>query len=504
MFEGLSEKLGSVFDRLRGRGALTEADVDTALREVRLALIEADVALSVIKAFMTVVREKAVGSDVLKSVTPGQMVVKIVNDALIDMLGPDDAPLNLNATPPAVILMVGLQGSGKTTTAGKLARQLFKKDKKSVMLASLDVTRPAAREQLRLLGEEAGVGILPEQDNETPVAIAKRAMQAAKLKSADVLILDTAGRTTVDAALMAEAQDIAKLTKPVEILLVADAMTGQDAVTTATAFNEAMDVTGIILTRADGDQRGGAALSMRHVTGCPIKFLGVGEKQDALEQFSADRMAGRILGMGDVVGLVEKAAENIEAEEAERMAKRMAKGQFDMTDFLSQLKQLKKMGGMGGLLGMLPGIGKMQKAIKAAGIDDNYFNKQEAIILSMNKRERRQVALLNASRRKRIAEGSGTSVQDVNKLVKQYQDMAKMMKRLGKGGGGDPAALASMFGGGAPGGDAGASGLPPGEMPDLSKLGGMPGLGGGMPGLGKGGFPGLGGMSRLGGKKKKR
>ncbi len=364
MFEGLSEKLGSVFDRLRGRGALTESDVDTALREVRLALIEADVALSVIKSFMTVVREKAIGSDVLKSVTPGQMVVKIVNDALIDMLGPDDVPLNLNATPPAVILMVGLQGSGKTTTTGKLARQLFQKDKKSVMLASLDVSRPAAREQLRLLGEEAGVAILPEQDNETPIAIARRAMEAARLKSADILILDTAGRTTVDAALMAEVQDIASLTKPVEILLVADAMTGQDAVTTATAFKEAMDVTGIILTRADGDSRGGAALSMRHVTGCPIKFLGVGEKQDALEKFSADRMAGRILGMGDVVGLVEKAAENIEAEEAERMAKRMAKGQFDMTDFLSQLRQLKKWVAWVACLVCFPELEKCRKPLK--------------------------------------------------------------------------------------------------------------------------------------------
>ena len=309
MFESLSEKLGSVFDRLRGRGALSEADVDTALREVRVALIEADVALPVIKSFMTTVREKAVGIDVLKSVTPGQMVIKIVNDALVDMLGPDDVPLNLNTAPPAIILMVGLQGSGKTTTSGKLARQLHQKEKKSVMLASLDVSRPAARQQLRLLGEQAGVGVVPEQDNDTPVMIAKRAIEAARLKSSDVLILDTAGRTTIDTALMAEVKEIAKLAKPVEILLVADAMTGQDAVTTATAFNEAIDITGIILTRADGDSRGGAALSMRHVTGCPIKYLGVGEKQDALETFSAERMAGRILGMGDVVGLVEKAAD---------------------------------------------------------------------------------------------------------------------------------------------------------------------------------------------------
>jgi signal recognition particle subunit SRP54 len=492
MFEGLSEKLGNVFDSLRGRGALTEDDVDKALREVRLALLDADVALPVVKTFISRVRDDAVGQDVLKSVKPGQMVVKIVHDVLVETLGPGDAPLNINQRPPAVILMVGLQGSGKTTSAGKLARLLKNKQKKSVMLASLDVSRPAAREQLRILGEEAGVEVLPERDGDTPGGITKRALKSAKLKSSDILILDTAGRTTIDEGLMAEVREINAIADPAETLLVADAMTGQDAVTTAAAFKDAVGISGIVLTRADGDARGGAALSMRQVTDCPIKFLGVGEKQDALEEFDPERMAGRILGMGDVVGLVEKAAETIEAEEAERMAKRMAKGQFDMNDFLSQLRQLKKMGGMGGLMGMLPGIGKIKNQIEAAGIDDKFFLHQEAIILSMNKRERISVALLNASRRKRIAEGSGTSVQEVNKLVKQYQDMAKMMKRLGKMGGGNPETLASMFGGGGAG-----------EMP-----GGMPGLGGpmgGMPGLGGQGFPGgLPGMGKPRGGKKKR
>lgn len=498
MFESLSEKLGGALDALRGRGALSEADVDAALGEVRRALIEADVALPVVKSFIASVRQEAVGQAVLKSVKPGQMVIKIVHDALVETLGPGEAPLNINRPAPVVILMVGLQGSGKTTTTGKLARLLKSKHKKSVLLASLDVTRPAAREQLRILGGEAEVSVLPEKDGDTPIGITRRAMDAARLQSADILILDTAGRTTVDEALMAEVRDVSAASDPAEILLVADALTGQDAVVTAEAFKDAVGITGIVLTRADGDSRGGAALSMRKVTDCPIKFLGVGEKQDALEEFSPERMAGRILGMGDIVGLVEKAAETIEEEEAKRMADRMAKGQFDMNDFLSQLRQLRKMGGMGGLMGMLPGIGKMKNQIEAAGMDDRFFNRQEAIILSMTKRERIQVALLNASRRKRIAAGSGTSVQEVNKLVKQYQDMAKMMKRFGKMGGGNPAALASMFGGGAPAGGAGVGGA--GSAPGLPGLGGMPG---GMPGGGfRGGLPGLG-MPR-GGKKKKR
>ncbi len=500
MFDNLKDKLQDVFSGLAKRGALRESDVDAALREVRLALLDADVALPVVKSFIAKVREGAVGADVLKSVRPDQQVIKLVNDALVEVLGGDAAPLNIATNPPSVILMAGLQGSGKTTTAGKLALRLRSRERKKVMLASLDVTRPAAREQLRLLGEQAEVGVLPEVDRETPGQIAKRALQAAKLQAYDVLILDTAGRVSIDEALMAELRDIKKLTDPHEILLVADALTGQDAVNTAEAFHEAVGVTGIVLTRLDGDSRGGAALSMRHVTGCPIKLVGVGEKQDALEDFDPARMAGRILDMGDVVALVEKAAETIEADEAERLAKRMAKGQFDMNDFLSQIRQLQKMGGLGGLMGMLPGIGKLQKQIAAAGIDDSMIKRQEAIILSMTKKERVSVGLLNASRRKRIAAGSGTTVQDVNRLVKQYQDMARMMKKLGGKSG--AAAMKAMMGGGMPG-MGGAGGAP--DMEALSKgLGGLgknlPGMPGGMMGGLPRGLPGLGGKPS--GKKK--
>ena len=500
MFENLKDKLAGVFDGLAKRGALREGDVDAALREVRLALLDADVALPVVKTFIEKVREGAVGVEVLKSVRPDQQVIKLVNDALVDALGGDPAPLMTGTNPPSVILMAGLQGSGKTTTAGKLALRLRERDRKKVMVASLDVTRPAAREQLRLLGEQAEAGILPELDGETPVQIAKRALQAAKLQAYDVLILDTAGRISIDEALMAELRDVRAATNPHEVLLVADAMTGQDAVTTASAFNDAVGVTGIVLTRLDGDARGGAALSMRQITGCPIKFVGVGEKQDALEEFDPARLAGRILDMGDVVALVEKAAESIEAEEAERLARRMAKGQFDMNDFLSQIRQLQKMGGLGGIMSMLPGIGKMQKQIAAAGVDDNMIKRQEAIILSMTKKERISVGLLNASRRKRIASGSGTSVQDVNRLVKQYQDMARMMKKLGGKGG--ASAMKALLGGGNPLGGMGG-GMGGGKMPDLGALakglgGKMPGglsggLSGGLPGGSPGGLPGLGG-----------
>lgn len=495
MFDTLKDKLQDVFSGLGKRGALREADVDAALREVRLALLDADVALPVVKTFISRVREQAVGVDVLKAVRPDQQVIKIVNDTLTEVLGSEPAPLNIAVNPPAVILMAGLQGSGKTTTAGKLALRLRSRDRKKVMLASLDVTRPAAREQLRILGEQAEVDVLREADRESPAQIAKRALQAAKLQGFDVLILDTAGRVSIDEALMSELREIKALTNPHEVLLVADAMTGQDAVTTATAFNEAVDITGIVLTRLDGDARGGAALSMREITGRPIKLVGVGEKQDALEEFDPARMAGRILDMGDVVALVEKAAENIEVEEAERLAKRMAKGQFDMNDFLSQLRQLQKMGGLGGIMGMLPGLGKMQKQIAAAGIDDSMIRRQEAIILSMTKKERIAVGLLNASRRKRIAAGSGTTVQEVNRLVKQYQDMARMMKKLGGKSG--AAAMKALMGGGMPGGMGGGmpGGIPGGlgGMPGGMGGGGLPGLGGG--GLGGGSFPGLGGPS---------
>ena len=500
MFDNLKDKLQSVFSSLGKRGALSEGDVDAALREVRLALLEADVALPVVKSFITSIREKAVGATVLKSVRPDQQVIKIVHDGLVEMLGGEASPLKLDVTPPAVILMAGLQGSGKTTTAGKLALHLQEKHKKKTMLASLDLTRPAAREQLRALSEQAQAGILPESDTETPVQLTKRAMQAARLQGYDVLILDTAGRLSIDEALMAELRDIKSAANPDEILLVADSLTGQDAVTTADAFNKAVGVSGIVLTRLDGDARGGAALSMAQITGCPIKLVGVGEKLEALEAFDPERMAGRILDMGDVVALVEKAAEAIEEEEAMRMAERMASGKFDMNDFLTQLRQLQKMGGLGGLLGMLPGLGKLQKQIAAAGVDDNMVKRQEAIILSMTKKERVQVGLLNASRRKRIAAGSGTSVQDVNKLVKQYQDMARMMKKMGTKSG--AAAMKAMLGGGMGGNPMGGGAMPSAEQ--LSQLqqqmqkSGMPGLGGGgFNPFGKGGgLPGLGGPTR--------
>jgi signal recognition particle subunit SRP54 len=501
MFDTLKSKLADVFDGLARRGALSESDVDAALREVRLALLDADVALPAVKAFTEKVREQAVGVASMRAVRPDQQVIKIVHDALIEMLGGDAESLNISTNPPSVILLAGLQGSGKTTTAGKLALRLRTRDRKKVMLASLDITRPAAREQLRMLGGQAEVGVLNEVDGESPAQIAKRALQAAKLQAYDVLILDTAGRLSINEALMAELRDIKKLTKPHEILLVADSMTGQDAVNTAEAFHKAVGLTGIALTRLDGDARGGAALSMRHVTGCPIKLAGVGEKQDALEDFDPARLAGRILDMGDVVALVEKAAEAIEVEEAERLAKRMAKGQFDMNDFLAQIRQLQKMGGFGGLMGMLPGIGKMQKQIAAAGIDDSMIKRQEAIILSMTKKERISVGLLNASRRKRIAAGSGTSVQEVNRLVKQYQDMARMMKKLGGKTG--AAAMKAMLGGAG----VGAAGMGnAGGVPDLSVLsrGLGKGLGGSVAqGLGSGlanGLPGLGGKPA--GKKK--
>ena len=497
MFENLKDKLQSVFSGLGKRGTLNEADVNAALREVRLALLAADVALPVVKTFMDNIREKAVGAAVLKSVRPDQQVIKIVNDGLVEMLGGEAKPLMVDTTPPAVILMAGLQGSGKTTTAGKLALHLQTKQKKKVMLAGLDLVRPAAREQLRALSEQVDAGILPESDTETAVQLAKRALKSAQLQGYDVLILDTAGRLAVDQALMAELRDIKAAVNPHETLLVADSLTGQDAVRTAEAFNEAVSVTGIVLTRLDGDARGGAALSMTEVTGCPIKLVGVGEKLDALEAFDPARMAGRILDMGDVVALVEKAAEAIEEEEAMRMAERMASGKFDMNDFLTQLRQLQKMGGLGGLLGMLPGLGKIQKQIAAAGIDDSMVKRQEAIILSMNKKERVHVGLLNASRRKRIAAGSGTTVQDVNKLVKQYQDMAKMMKKMGTKSG--AAAMKAMLGGGMGGPGGMGGGMPSAEqMQQLSQqMGKMPGgkLPGGLnPFGGGGGLPGLGGF----------
>lgn len=467
MFESLSERLGGVFDRLRGRGALTEADVRAAMREVRVALLEADVALPVAKSFIDKVTERAVGAEVTRSVTPGQQVVKIVHDELAAMLGGDAEGLELDVTPPAVIMMVGLQGSGKTTTTAKIAKRLKEKDRKKVLMASLDVNRPAAQEQLRVLGEQTEVATLPVIAGQQPVDIARRALQAAKLQGFDVLMLDTAGRLHVDAALMAEMQSVAAVAVPQEILLVVDSLTGQDAVNVAENFSKQVDLTGVVLTRMDGDARGGAALSMRHVTGKPIKFVGVGEKLDALDAFDPQRVAGRILGMGDVVSLVEKAAATIEQEDAERMAAKLAKGQFDMNDLRSQLQQMQKMGGMAGLIGMLPGMGKLAAQAEKAGADDKLLGRMEAVILSMTPKERGKPELLNAKRKIRIANGAGTTVQEVNKLLKMHQEMSTAMKKIRKMGGMKGlAGLMGKMGGGLPG-LGGLGGLGGGGMPQL-------------------------------------
>ena len=432
MFESLSQRLGDVFDRLTRRGALSEADVDAALREVRIALLEADVALGVVKDFVAAVRDKAVGEAVVKSVTPGQMVIKIVHDHLVETLGTAAEGINLRATAPVPIMMVGLQGSGKTTTTAKIARRLSVREKKKVLMASLDTRRPAAQEQLAILGLQAEIATLPIVPGEPPVAIARRAILAGRLEGYDVVMLDTAGRLHIDDELMAEVEAVRDATGPAETLLVADAMTGQDAVNVAKSFNERVGITGIVLTRVDGDARGGAALSMRAVTGKPIKLIGVGEKLDALEDFHPDRIAGRILGMGDVVSLVEKAAETIEQEEAEQLARKMQKGEFDLDDLAKQLEQLGKMGGLGDILGMLPGIGKMQKQLAASRVDDKMIKRQRAILSSMTRAERKKPELLKASRKQRVAAGSGTSVQEVNKLLKSHQEMARMMKQMSK------------------------------------------------------------------------
>lgn len=432
MFENLTEKLSGIFDGLKKRGALKEEDVNAALREVRVALLEADVALPVVKEFITSIRDRAVGQEVLKSVTPGQQVIKIVRDGIEEMLGGKSEPLNLKAAPPVPILMIGLQGSGKTTTAAKIAKRLKERQKKSVLLASLDTNRPAAMEQLQILAEQVGVNFLPIVEGQMPVDIAKRAMQAAKLQNIDVVILDTAGRLHINQALMSEVAAVKAATNPKETLLVVDALTGQDAAIVAREFDSKIGITGVVLTRLDGDGRGGAALSMRAITGKPIKLIGHGEKMDALDEFHPDRMANRILGMGDVISLVEKAAETIKEEDAKKMAKKMAKGEFDLEDLKSQLQQMKKLGGMKGILKMLPGVGKLGKQLKDANLDDRLFVHQEAIIDSMTPAERKNVRLMNASRKKRIAAGSGATVQDINKLLKMHMQMAKMMKRMGK------------------------------------------------------------------------
>ena len=433
MFEALSDKLSGVFDRLRRRGALNESDVTEALREVRLALLDADVALPVVRDFILKVRERAVGAEVLSSVTPGQQIVKIVNDVLIEALGGEGAiPINLAAAAPVPILMVGLQGSGKTTTSGKLALRFRDRLRKKVLLASLDTQRPAAQLQLALLADQAQVPSLPIIAGQTPVQIARRAMDTARREGFDIVILDTAGRLSIDEALMDEVRQIRAATNPAETLLVVDAMTGQDAVVTAKAFNDALGITGIVLTRMDGDARGGAALSMRFITGAPIKLIGVGEQQGALEDFHPERVAGRILGMGDIVGLVERVSETIDQAEAEKLAKRMTSGKFDLEDFAKQLNQISKMGSLSGLLGMLPGLGKIKSQLENANIDNKMLKRQAAIISSMTVKERRAPDIIKASRKKRIAAGSGMTVQDVNKLLKQFDDMTTMMKRMNK------------------------------------------------------------------------
>jgi signal recognition particle subunit SRP54 len=525
VFESLSEKLGGILDRLTRRGALTEADVDAALREVRRALLEADVALDVARAFGERVKQRAVGVEVLKSVTPGQMVVKIVHDELVATLGSDAQAINFNAAPPVAIMMVGLQGSGKTTTTAKLAKRLTERLKKKTLMASLDVRRPAAMEQLAVLGRETGIDTLPIVDGQLPPQIAKRALEAGRLGGYDVVLLDTAGRTTLDEEMMAEAAAVKTAANPHEILLVADSLTGQDAVNLARAFDERVNLTGIVLTRVDGDGRGGAALSMRAVTGKPIKLIGTGEKMDALDDFHPSRIADRILGMGDIVALVEKAAQHIDAEQAARVAEKMRKGAFDLADLKQQLLQMQSMGGLGGLMGMLPGVAKMKNQMAAANLDDSVLKRQVAIIDSMTPQERKNPDILKASRKKRIAAGSGTSPEQINKLLKMHRGMADMMKMMGSGKRGPLAGLANMMGMGggampspeqmqelakrAKAGGMGAPNLPP-TLP--SGLPGAPGLPGnlpgnlpGLPGLGGGKLPGLpglpGGFHGLGKKK---
>ena len=485
MFENLSERLSGVFDRLTKQGALSEEDVATALREVRVALLEADVSLPVARDFVKAVQEKATGQAVTKSVTPGQQVVKIVHDTLKDVLRGEGEPGYLKIdNPPAPILMVGLQDAGKTTTTAKLAKRLKERDGKRVLMASLDVNRPAAMEQLAILGLQIGVDTLPIVKGETPVAIAKRAKTQAGLGGYDVYMLDTAGRLSIDEELMQQVAAVRDVANPRETLLVVDGLTGQDAVHTAQNFDDRIGISGVVLTRMDGDGRGGAALSMRAVTGKPIKFVGLGEKMDALETFEPDRIAGRILGMGDIVALVEKAQETLELEQSEKMMKRMMKGQFTMNDLRMQLEQMLKMGGMQGMMNMMPGMGKMAKQIEDAGFDDSILKRQIALIQSMTKKERANPQILQASRKKRIAAGAGLEVSELNKLMKMHRQTGDMMKKMGKMGKGGmmKQAMKAMMGKGGPSPEDMAAGMDPKAMEAAAKqMGGrMPGLGGGM------------------------
>src|SRR5580698_6901267 len=450
MFESLSDKLSGILDKLTGRGALSEEDVNAAMREVRRALLEADVALEVVRSFIDKARTKAVGAAVLKSVTPGQMVVKIVHDALVETLGGESQAIDLNAAPPVAIMMIGLQGAGKTTTTAKIAKRLSERMKRKVLMASLDVKRPAAQEQLAVLGRQVEIDTLPIVAGQTPVQIAKRAEEAARLQGYDVVMLDTAGRTHIDEALMAEMVEIKRAAKPHEILLVADSLTGQDAVNLAKNFDDRVGITGIVLTRVDGDGRGGAALSMRAVTGKPIKLLGTGEKMDALEEFAPSRVADRILGMGDIVSLVEKAAQTIDAEKAARVAEKMRKGAFDLSDLREQIMQMQQMGGMSGLMAMMPGVAKIKNQLAERNLDEKVLKRQVAIIDSMTPQERRNPDVLKASRKRRIAAGSGTKPEDINRLLKMHRTMADVMKAMGGAKRGPMAGLANMlgFGGG--------------------------------------------------------
>jgi signal recognition particle subunit SRP54 len=493
MFEGLSERLSGVFDRLSGRGVLSEKDIDEAMREVRVALLEADVALPVVREFIDKARVSAQGEAVIRSVKPTDQVIKIVYDGLVDMLGGESVePLRLALNPPTVIMMAGLQGSGKTTMSAKLALRLSKMERKRVIMASLDVRRPAAMEQLAVLGKEAGVDTLPILPGQAPADIARRALSAAKLGGFDVLILDTAGRTTLDEAMMSEAAEIARLASPAETLLVADSLTGQDAVRTARAFHERLPLTGLVLTRTDGDARGGAALSMRAVTGLPIKFLGTGERIDALELFDARRVAGRILGQGDVVALVERAAQDLDEAKALAMAKKLSKGQFDLDDMSDQLAQMERMGGMEGLMGMLPGVQKMKKQIAESGVTDKSIRRQRAIIGSMTRKERKKPDILQASRKRRIAAGAGVEVSEVNRLLKQHRQMQDAFKMMARDGGKGFARMAGMLGGGGMEAMKAMGGGPrPQALPGATPTG-LPGLGAkpspALPGLG---LPGL-------------
>ncbi|WBU57737.1 signal recognition particle protein [Paracoccus sediminicola] len=497
MFENLSDRLGGVFDRLTKQGALTEDDVTAAMREVRTALLEADVSLPVARSFVKAVTGKATGAAVTKSVTPGQRVVKIVHDELIKTLQGEGEPDALRIdNPPAPILMVGLQGSGKTTTTAKLAKRLKDREKKKVLMASLDTNRPAAMEQLAILGTQIGVDTLPIVKGESAVQIARRAKQQATLGGYDVYMLDTAGRLHIDEVLMDEVQAVRDVANPRETLLVVDGLTGQDAVNVATEFDGKVGISGVVLTRMDGDGRGGAALSMRAVTGKPIRFVGLGEKMDALESFDAQRVAGRILGMGDIVALVEKAQEVLEVEQAERMMKRFQKGMFNMNDLRSQLEQMQKMGGMGSIMQMMPGMQKMAKQAEEAGMDDRMIRRQIALINSMTKKERANPALLQASRKKRIAAGAGMEVSELNKLLKMQRQMADTMKKLGKMKGGMlKQAMRAMTGKG--GGLPDMENVDPTKMAEATKMLQDPkGLGGQ---LGGAGLPG--GLSGLFGKK---